>query len=55
MYDAGHARLSYDAYGRREWERLERSIAGRLKAIVHADFVRQHVRAGDRVLDAGVA
>lgn len=53
MYDAGYVRLFYDAYGRCEWERLEGSVAGRLKAIVHADFVRQHVRRGDRVLDAG--
>lgn len=53
MYDAGYVRSFYDAHGRREWERLEGSVAGRLKAIVHADFVRQHVRRGDRVLDAG--
>ena len=53
MYDAGYVRLFYDAYGRCEWERLEGSVAGRLKAIVHGDFVRQHVRRGDRTLDAG--
>ena len=53
MYDAGYVQSFYDAYGRREWERLEGSVAGRLKAIVHADFVRRYVRRGDRVLDAG--
>lgn len=53
MYDAGYVGLFYDAYGRREWERLEGSVAGRLKAIVHADFIRRYVRRGDRVLDAG--
>ena len=53
MYDAEYTRSFYDAYGRRECERLEGSVAGRLKAIVHADFVRRYVRRGDRVLDAG--
>ena len=53
MYDAGYVRLFYDAYGRREWERLEGSVAGRLKAIVHADFVQRYVRRGELVLDAG--
>ena len=53
MYDAEYVRSFYDAYGRREWDRLEGSVAGRLKAIVHADFVRRYVRRGDRVLDAG--
>ena len=53
MYDAEYVKSFYDAYGRREWERLEGSVAGRLKAIVHADFVRRYVGQGDRVLDAG--
>ena len=53
MYDAEYVKSFYDVYGRREWERLEGSVAGRLKAIVHADFVRRYVGQGDRVLDAG--
>ena len=53
MYDAEYTRSFYDAYGRRECERLEGAVAGRLKAMVHADFVGRYVRRGDRVLDAG--
>ena len=53
MYDAEYTRSFYDAYGRREWDRLAVTAAGRLKAIVHADFIRRYVRKGDRVLDAG--
>ena len=53
MYDAGYTKGFYDAYGEREWERLEGSVAGRLKAVVHADFIARYVRRGDRVLDAG--
>ena len=53
MYDAGYTKAFYDAYGRREWDRLEGSVAGRLKAVVHADFIERYVGRGDRVLDAG--
>ncbi|MCY3959523.1 MAG: methyltransferase domain-containing protein [Chloroflexi bacterium] len=53
MYDAGYTKGFYDAYGRREWERLEGSVAGRLKAVVHGDFIARYVGRGDRVLDAG--
>ncbi|MDE0132955.1 MAG: class I SAM-dependent methyltransferase [bacterium] len=53
MYDAGYTKGFYDAYGGREWERLEGSVAGRLKAVVHADFIARYVGHGDRVLDAG--
>ena len=53
MYDAGYTKAFYDAYGGREWERLEGSVAGRLKAVVHGEFVGRYVGRGDRVLDAG--
>lgn len=42
----------YDAYGDGEWARLETAY-GRLQAIIHADVLTGHVRAGDKVLDAG--
>lgn len=52
-YDADNTRLFYDAYGSIEWNRLEATAYGRLKAIIHADFIGRYVSSGDRVLDAG--
>lgn len=53
MYDASYTREFYDAYGSLEWDRLEATAYGRLQALIHNDFIRRHVRNGDRVLDAG--
>ena len=52
-YDAHKTEAFYDAYGSIEWDRLEATAYGRLKAIIHADFIRRYVASGDRVLDAG--
>ena len=52
-YDADKTRDFYDAYGWIEWDRLETTAYGRLKAIIHADFIGRYVKSGDRVLDAG--
>ena len=52
-YDADDTRNFYDAYGSIEWDRLEATAYGRLKAIIHADFIQHFVASGDRVLDAG--
>ncbi len=52
-YDADNTRNFYDAYGSIEWDRLEGTAYGRLKAIIHADFIQRYVAPGDRVLDAG--
>lgn len=43
----------YDAYGEREWQRLEDNAYGRLQGVIHAGWLREHLRAGQRVLDAG--
>lgn len=53
MYNPEYTRRFYDAYGEREWARLERSAYFRLEAITHTDFIRRYVKAGDKVLDAG--
>ncbi|MBI2849596.1 MAG: class I SAM-dependent methyltransferase [Chloroflexi bacterium] len=53
MYDAEYTRKFYNAYGDKEWARLERSPYGRLEAIIHSDFIKRFVKLGDRVLDAG--
>jgi SAM-dependent methyltransferase len=52
MYDPARVRSFYDALGEREWARLE-GAHGRLQATLHDDFIKQHVFAGARVLDAG--
>lgn len=52
-YDAHKTETFYDAYGSIEWDRLEATAYGRLKAIIHADFIGRYVASGDRVLDAG--
>ncbi len=52
-YDADKTRIFYDAYGSIEWDRLEATAYGRLKAIIHTDFMERHLATGDRVLDAG--
>ena len=53
LYDADNTRTFYDAYGDIEWERLEATPHGRLKAIIHTDYLERYVTQGDRVLDAG--
>lgn len=52
-YNADNTRNFYDAYGSIEWDRLEATAYGRLKATIHADFISRYVASGDRVLDAG--
>ncbi len=37
-YDADEARTFYDAYGSAEWDRLDATAYGRLKAIIHAEW-----------------
>ena len=52
-YDADKTMAFYDAYGSIEWDRLGATAYGRMKAIIHADFIGRYVESGDRVLDAG--
>ncbi len=53
QYDPDRTRFFYNAYGEREWSRLEDQAYGRLQAIIHTDFIKRYVRPGDLVLDAG--
>lgn len=52
-YDAGHIARFFDDYGEREWERFEGSAMDRVSLEVHLRLLREHIRPGDRVLDAG--
>ena len=52
-YDAAYIAGFYDEYGEREWERFDARPMDRVNLEVHRRFVREFVRAGDRVLEAG--
>ena len=53
MYNPEYTREFYNEYADAEWSRLERNAHGRLKAIIHEDFIRRYVNPGFHVLDAG--
>ncbi len=53
MYDPEYTREFYNEYSDAEWSRLERNAHGRLKAIIHEDFISRYIKPGTRVLDAG--
>jgi len=53
QYDPEHIARFYDDYGAREWGRFDLSGMDRVGLEVHLRLLREHIRAGDRVLDAG--
>lgn len=53
LYDSQGVRAFFDQYGTREWERLEKTLQGRIKYAIHRRFLDQYVPEGARVLDAG--
>ncbi len=52
-YDPQHISRFFDDVGNREWERFEGSAMDRVNLEVHLRLLREHIRSGDRVLDAG--
>ena len=52
-YDPLGVRTFFDNYGTREWERLERTLQGRIKYAIHRRFLDEYVPRGVRVLDVG--
>ncbi|MFI5047333.1 MAG: class I SAM-dependent methyltransferase [Acidimicrobiia bacterium] len=52
-HDPEYAARHYDAYGDEEWQRHDRSLAGRTSVAVHRAFLAEFIRPGDVVLDAG--
>ena len=52
-YDADALRAFFNAYGEREWDRLDKTVPGRVKLAVHRKLLSAHVRPGIRVLDVG--
>ena len=43
----------YNEYAEREWERLDADIYRRIIFIQHMDFIREHIKPGMHILDAG--
>lgn len=43
----------FNHYGIKEWERLDRNVYGRINFLLHMDFIKEHIRPGIKVLDAG--
>jgi SAM-dependent methyltransferase len=52
-YDAAHIAAYYDAYGEREWGRLEADPVNAVNYHVHAHYLKQYVHKGERVLEIG--
>jgi len=46
-------RRYYDALGEQEWERLTKTVRGRVSLKLHQRFLRRFVRPGSRVLEVG--
>ena len=43
----------YNEYAEREWERLDVDVYRRIIFIQHMDFIKEHLKPGMRILDAG--
>ena len=52
-YDPERIARFYDEYGEREWERFDIRAMDRVGLEVHLRLLGEHIRDGDRVLDAG--
>jgi SAM-dependent methyltransferase len=53
LYDPQGVRNYFNDYGMKEWERLERTLQGRIKYAIHRRYLEKYVPAGAHVLDAG--
>lgn len=53
LYNPQGVQAYFDRYGTREWERLERTLQGRIRYAIHRRFLDEFVPDGARVLDVG--
>jgi SAM-dependent methyltransferase len=53
VYQPAATAAHFDAYGEREWTRLDATLPGRIKYAIHRRFLLDHIRAGMRVADLG--
>ena len=52
-YDPDYISRFFDDYAEREWERFEQSGEHRVNFLIHRHHLRQWIKSGDHVLDAG--
>ena len=52
-YSPDRVRVFYDQFGAAEWDRFDRSLAGRVSLELHRRFQSRWVHPGDRVLEVG--
>ncbi|MBG0833219.1 class I SAM-dependent methyltransferase [Planomonospora sp. ID67723] len=52
-YDSSTTKSFYNSWGSNEWERLESSLENRINYRIHRTLLAEHVRPGDKVLEAG--
>jgi len=52
-YSPDRVRVFYDRYGAAEWDRFDRSVAGRVSLELHKRFQSRWIHPGDRVLEVG--
>lgn len=52
-YDRAYVRQFYNAYGEKEWRRLDATLSGKVNFYIHQHYLMQYVRSGDKVLEAG--
>lgn len=53
LYHPQSVQAYFDNYGTREWDRLEQNLQGRIKFLIHQNYLEKYVPEGLRVLDAG--
>jgi 2-polyprenyl-3-methyl-5-hydroxy-6-metoxy-1,4-benzoquinol methylase len=52
-YDSESVRAYFDAFGEREWDRLDDTLQGRSNYAIHKRFLDEYVTRGTRALDIG--
>lgn len=55
QYDPAWVAGFYDRYGEKEWARWDRDAVSAVRFHVHCHYLRQWIKPGDRVLEAGAA
>lgn len=53
MNKSPDVRQHFEDYGHGEWERFEDRLTGKIEYAIHRNFLMQHIRPGDSVLDLG--
>jgi len=54
-YDREQTANAYDVYGEQEWDRHEKAPMHRVSFHIHRHYLKEFIRRGDRVLEAGAA